>query len=155
MLTTTTISWDKPVGRESARAFEYFVLYRDMTASERSLRQLAEVEVNGTKTGWTQLGRWSSHYEWQERVRDYDLHISNMALIEARQQHEGEIRTYTENLFTTSKAFNAAVMKKLAWISKLPAEDMPCADLRQLALTFDISNRWLCQLIGIQEGPSG
>jgi hypothetical protein len=32
---------------------------------------------------------------------------------------------------------------------------MPCADLRQLALTFDISNRWLCQLIGIQEGPSG
>ena len=44
---------------ETALAYEYFKLYRDMFSEERSLRDLCEREVNGKKRSISQMGRWS------------------------------------------------------------------------------------------------
>ena len=43
-----SVCMDRLLG-ESALAFEYFKLYRDMPPEERSLRDLCEREVNGKK----------------------------------------------------------------------------------------------------------
>ena len=44
---------------ETALAYEYFKLYRDMLPEERSLRALCEREVNGKKRSERVFKRWS------------------------------------------------------------------------------------------------
>ena len=144
--------WERRIGRESDRAFEYFCMYRDTAANLRSHRKLSRLYVSGKKTSATQIHRWSVNYKWNQRIIEFDMFRREHELSEVRRQHEQELTEYTESMFITAKAFNNAVQKKLAYITRLPVEEMPCAELRQLALTFDISNRWLCQLVGFQQG---
>ena len=144
-------SYDAKIGRESDRAFEYFLLYRDMPPQSRSIRKLMKFEVNGEKAQFTTLGRWSTQYDWQERVRDFDFHGAQLRMMKLREQHQAENQEFTENMYQTTRAFHNAINKKLDHLAGQPAAEMAANELRQLALTFDITSKWLCQLIGIQE----
>ena len=144
-------SYDAKIGRESDRAFEYFLIYRDMPPQSRSIRKLMKFEVNGEKAQFTTLGRWSTQYDWQERVRDFDFHLAQLRMMKLREQHEGEIQEFTQGMFTVAHDFQQAVAKKLNYVTQQPPEQMPATELRQFALTYDITSKWLCQLIGIQE----
>jgi len=64
-------SWDRQSG-ESSKAYAHFCLYRDMGFS-RSLRALENLD--GCTSGYRQLGRWSSRWQWVERCQDYDDHL--------------------------------------------------------------------------------
>ncbi len=61
--------WEMQPG-ETPKAFEAFVLYRDMPAcgEKRSMNVVAKkLEKSGTV-----IHRWSSKYKWTERVKEYD-----------------------------------------------------------------------------------
>lgn len=63
--------------QETPRAATAFAEYCELGPA-RSLRKLAEKrDKNGTKTGqiFKQLGIWSSRYNWQERVKQYDAEL--------------------------------------------------------------------------------
>ena len=101
---------------ETALAYEYFKLYRDMPPKERSLRDLCEREVNGKKRSISQMGRWSkeehslralchlevtgkkrservfkrwsSEHNWQERVATYAAEVERAAYRELLAQRK-------------------------------------------------------------------
>ena len=64
-------AWDRQPG-ESSKAYAHFCRYRDMGMS-RSLRALENVD--GCTSGYRQLGRWSSRWDWVERCQEYDDHL--------------------------------------------------------------------------------
>ena len=144
-------SYDRRLDKESERAFEYFLLYRDMMPDARSIRKLMAYEVNNLKPQFTTLARWLTNHDWQERVRDYDYHAAQLRMMKLREQHESEIHEFTQGMFTVARAFQQAVAKKLNYVTQQPPDKMPATELRQLALTYDISSKWLAQLVGIRE----
>lgn len=66
-------AWERQQG-ESEKAYEAFALYRDM-GSERSLRAVTE-QLNKSLT---LIARWSSKWNWPERVRQYDNSLEQEA----------------------------------------------------------------------------
>lgn len=70
---TDTPLWERGTN-ESARAYEAFVVYRDMGAA-RSLEKVQQKLDKST----TMLGRWSGEHNWQARVRAYDDYIDAKA----------------------------------------------------------------------------
>ena len=58
--------WERQKG-ESDKAYEAFVTYRDM-GTDRSIRAVAQ-KLDKSRT---QIGKWSSAWNWTERVRIYD-----------------------------------------------------------------------------------
>ena len=64
---------------ESALAYEYFKIYRDMPSDQRSLRALCDYQVFGRKRSQSVFTRWSVNHNWQERVRIWDVHRSREA----------------------------------------------------------------------------
>lgn len=72
---------DKPWKRqkgESDKAYEAFVTYRDM-GTDRSIRAVAQKLAKSR----TQIGKWSSGWEWTERVRAYDNELEKEARAKA------------------------------------------------------------------------
>lgn len=65
--------WDRQQ-KESAKAFEAFSIYLNL-GSERSITKVAQ-ELNKTRA---LIGRWSSEWGWQERVRAWDNHLQREA----------------------------------------------------------------------------
>lgn len=62
--------WEQQPG-ESAPAYQAFAAYRDMPATERSVRAVAQ-KFDKSRT---LIGRWSSNHKWVERVSAYDRHL--------------------------------------------------------------------------------
>lgn len=69
--------WEQQPG-ESAKAFEAFAIYRDMGV-ERSVRKVTQ-RLNKSLT---LIGKWSSRYNWPERVRAYDRDLDRQAHAQA------------------------------------------------------------------------
>lgn len=69
--------WEQQPG-ESAKAFEAFAIYRDMSA-ERSVRKVTQ-RLNKSLT---LIGKWSSRYNWPERARAYDRDLDRQAHAQA------------------------------------------------------------------------
>jgi hypothetical protein len=77
----TSEPWKRLPG-ESQKAFAAFVVYRDLAAEQRSLRRAAaehygvDIRHVGESRGKVvQIERWSSRWEWVERVRAWEAHI--------------------------------------------------------------------------------
>lgn len=62
--------WDQQPD-ESSRAYQAFVTYRDMPATERSYRAVGQKWAKSRSL----IGRWSSAHRWIERVAAYDRHL--------------------------------------------------------------------------------
>lgn len=69
--------WERQKG-ESEKAFEAFAAYRDM-GSERSITKVVQ-SLNKSRA---LIGRWSSRWEWTERVRAYDNELEKAARAKA------------------------------------------------------------------------
>ena len=69
--------WERQKG-ESDKAYEAFVTYRDM-GTNRSIRAVAQKLAKSR----TQIGKWSSGWEWTERVRAYDNELEKEARAKA------------------------------------------------------------------------
>ena len=65
--------WERQKG-ESDKAYEAFVTYRDM-GTNRSIRAVAQKLAKSR----TQIGKWSSGWDWTERVRAYDNELEEEA----------------------------------------------------------------------------
>lgn len=76
---------------ESDRAYEAFRKYRDMGAA-RNLRQVAQ-ELDKSAT---QMGKWSSHWRWTERVRAYDAHLDYQMRLRTEEEHFNKLAAYRE-----------------------------------------------------------
>lgn len=66
-------AWERQQG-ESDKAYEAFVVYRDM-GSERSLRAVGQALGKSKAL----MERWSSKWNWPERVRQYENNLEQEA----------------------------------------------------------------------------
>jgi len=93
-------AWDRQPG-ESSRAYAHFCLYRDKGVS-RSLRALEHVD--GCTSGYRQLGRWSSRWQWVKRYQDYDDHLQRQDRLRQEKERKdmltrhGKIAVLGQNL---------------------------------------------------------
>jgi hypothetical protein len=78
--------WERlKVGRkylESLKAFEAFVIYRDMGAS----RSLIRVQTEYNKSA--SIFKWSSQFRWVDRCAEYDDHMDRQALVEQEEERK-------------------------------------------------------------------
>lgn len=108
--------WERQKG-ESAQAYEAFVTYRDM-GPDRSLRAV------GQKLGKSRqlIERWSSAWNWPERVRAYENYLDEA---EHKKNRELRKKKKAQNLGISSnlkaKAIEALLM--------LPAEALTPKDI--------------------------
>ncbi|USK72669.1 hypothetical protein [Peribacillus asahii] len=96
---------------ESTKAFEAFSIYRDM-GIERSLAKVGQQLEKST----TLLSRWSSKWNWVERVRAFDDEMDRKALI----QQEKKRKDMAKRHANYATVFQQKVLERLQ--SMNPAE---------------------------------
>ena len=99
--------WERlKVGRrflESRKAFEAFVIYRDMGTSRTLLRVQTEYKKS------TSVLKWSTLYKWVFRCAEYDDHMDRQYLI----QLEEERREMARRHINLAKLMQHKVYKRL------------------------------------------
>ena len=133
---------------ETALAYEYFKMYRDMPPEERSLRALCHLEVTGKKRSERIFKRWSSKHNWQKRIETYDAEVERAAYQELLAQRQSEVEAFIEEDMAISLKFQKLCKKRLEELEQ-DGDNMDCKELRQLALTYKECREWLKNLIGI------
>lgn len=98
--------WERQRG-ESQKAFEAFTVYRDMGA-ERSLMKV----VQKLNKSLQLLGRWSSKWNWVERVRLYDAELDR----QYRLEQEEERRKMAERHAKQAMMFQNKILERLRTI---------------------------------------
>lgn len=96
---------------ETTKAFEAFAKYRDL-GLERSIRKVAR-ELSKSDTI---IKRWSSKWDWVERVKAYDMEMDRQALIQEEKKRKDMAKRHA-NLATV---FQQKVLERLKAIN--PAE---------------------------------
>nr|UVN00436.1 MAG: protein of unknown function DUF1804 [Bacteriophage sp.] len=125
--------WERQKG-ESAQAYEAFVTYRDM-GSDRSIRAVGQ-RLDKSRT---QIGKWSSAWNWQERVRAYDNELEK----EARAKAIKDRKAMTERHIGIAMQLQK---KALEALSSLSVEDMSPKDIKEyikMATDLERLNRTL------------
>ena len=97
---------------ESAKAFEAFVVYRDMGA-ERSLRKVGRVLGKST----VMMERWSSANNWKARVDAWDTE-------QDRLNREKQIQEIAKMRTRHTKLAESMLLKAARALQKLDPEDM-------------------------------
>lgn len=133
---------------ETALAYTYYELYRDLPPTERSLRTLSEQKVEGKKRSLAMIGKWSKQYNWQSRVAVYDAEVTQTAYAEQAQRRQAEITAFIDEDMNIAIKFQTLCKSKLEKLEQSGA-DPDCKELRQLALAYKESREWLKDLIGI------
>jgi len=64
--------WDRQPN-ETAKAYEAFLVYRELELNKRSI----ELVCKRLKKSNPLIHRWSKKYNWHERIREYDSHVSS------------------------------------------------------------------------------
>lgn len=118
-------SWERQPG-ESAKAFEAFELYCQL-GEERSVRKVAQ-RLDKSRT---QIGEWSSKWNWVDRARDYDnelkrqkLRAEKEAYRKMKQRHIGMAIQLQQKAFDALKKLNPEDLspKEIREFLKLGAE---------------------------------
>ena len=149
------MKFDERIYGESALAFQYFEVYRDTNPSDRSLRKLTQVEINGKKRDLKTIGRWASQFYWQERVKAFDAENTRRAAEQVAARQQAEIEAFIEEDLQIAREFQFLVKEQLAQIKTVvsdPANNHQkpnIRQLRQLALAYRESRIWLMELSGI------
>lgn len=133
---------------ESPSAHECYKLYRDMPLGKRSLRALCHLEVTGEKRSERVIKRWSSDYNWQERVKAYDAKVERAAYQKKMSQRQTEIEAFIDEDMAISIKIQKLCQMRLKECEEAP-EKIDFKELRQLALTYKESREWLKEAIGI------
>ena len=139
------MQYDKRILGETALAFEYFELYRDM--SNRTLRKLTLIPVRGKTRDLKTIGRWSSNFRWKERVQAFDDEKKRRAAQEMTARQQAEIEAFIEADLKIARDMQEMTQQRLAQIKETQSRD--AAEMRKLALMYNVSRIWLMELIGI------
>lgn len=139
------MQYDKRVLGETALAFEYFELYRDMP--DRTLRKLTLIPVRGKTRDLKTIGRWSSNFHWKERVQAFDDEKKRRAAQEMTARQQAEIKAFIEADLKIARDMQEMTQQHLAQIRETQTRD--AAEMRKLALMYNVSRIWLMELIGI------
>lgn len=133
---------------ESTLAFTYYELYRDLPPTERSLRTLAEQEVDGKKRSHAMLGKWSTRHNWQARVAIHDTKMAQEAHRERVQRQQTEIASFIDTDMEIALKLQQFCKSRLEK-SVQSSENLDCREARQIALTYKESREWLKDLVNI------
>ena len=149
------MKFDEKIHEETPLAFQYFELYRDTNPSDRSLRKLTQVEINGKKRDLKTIGRWASRFQWQERVKPFDAENTRRAAEQTAARQQAEIEAFIEEDLQIARDFQVLVKEQLAQI-KTTVNDPTnnhqkptIQQLRQLALAYKEARLWLMELSGL------
>ena len=137
--------YDARLTGETALALEYFQLYRDMP--DRTLRKLTQIPVRGKTRDLKTIGRWSSNFRWQERVQAFDDERKLRAAQEVAARQQAEIEAFIEADLQIARDIQEMTQQHLAHIKETQTRD--AAEMRKLALMYNVSRIWLMELIGI------
>ncbi|KAB2328944.1 hypothetical protein F7731_23615 [Cytobacillus depressus] len=96
---------------ESAKAFEAFVKYRNM-GIERSLTKVSQELGKST----TLLSRWSSQWDWVERVKAYDMEMDRQALMQEEKKRKEMVKRHA----ALATSFQSKVLERVRNLN--PAE---------------------------------
>lgn len=125
--------WERQKG-ESEKAYEAFAAYRDM-GPERSITKVSQ-SLNKTRT---LIGRWSSQWNWTERVRAYDNELEK----EARAKAVKDRKAMTDRHIGIAMQLQK---KALEALGSLSVEDMSPKDIKEyikMATDLERLNRTL------------
>lgn len=125
--------WERQKG-ESEKAYEAFSEYRDM-CEKRTYQAVAEK----LQKSCTLIRRWSSQWEWKERVRAYDNELEK----EARKKAVADRKAMTERHIGIAMQLQK---KALEALSTLSVEDMSAKDVKEyikMATDLERLNRTL------------
>jgi hypothetical protein len=149
---------------ESAQAYAAFCLFRDLPPSGRSLEKAYNVYLSAKRGGqgkgktkksvpgrWT---KWASDYDWQGRATAFDAQNQRKALIRTANRRQKEIEAFVENDLRVSQGIQRIISKKLADQLQRDAVEVNASELRSLALGYDVSRKWLKELIGLLDSEA-
>ena len=130
-----------PHPTESQKAFDCFLCYLDIGAS-RSLNRVAEL----TKVNHGTLKHWSRHYQWAERINEYQAHvlrtrlaIETAALENVAQLWADRTAAYKEREWAAAEKLLAVAQKCLDALHAKDPEDITLADVsKALAIATKI-----------------
>lgn len=125
--------WERQKG-ESDKAYEAFVTYRDM-GTDRSIRAVAQKLAKSR----TQIGKWSSGWEWTERVRAYDNELEKEARAQAVKDRKDMTSRHIKIAMQLQK-------KALEALTSLEVEAMTPKDIKEfikMATDLERLNRTL------------
>lgn len=111
--------WERQPG-ETAKAFEAFALYRDMGAT-RSVRNVAQVLHKSS----TQIGRWSSAFNWPERATAWDAE-------QDRRAREKQVQEIAKMRSRHTKIAESMLLKAAKALQKMSEEDMKPVDITRM-----------------------
>ena len=114
---------------ETALAWQYFKLYCEMPATERSLRVLCQRDVNGKKRSLKVLGRWSGQHSWQARAAAFDAQTQRAAADALLARRQAEIEDFIEKDVRVSQQFQEVCIRRLTEISE--SDTVNALELRQ------------------------
>lgn len=114
VLSSMAEPWEQ-LPQESAKAFEAFVLYRDMPPSARGLSNVGKVLSKST----TLMSRWSSAYLWVDRCRAFDRFRDLTKQAKLEQEYE----RMAERHSTQAQAIAQALMLPAQQLLKRLSED--------------------------------
>ena len=141
----TAMRYDKRMAGETVLAFEYYELYRDMP--DRTLRKLTHIPVRGKTRDLKTIGRWSSRFRWKERVRAFDNEKNRLAAQEIIARQQAEIEAFIEADLQIARDIQEMTRQHLMHIKETKTRD--AAEMRKLALIYNLSRILLMELIGI------
>lgn len=117
---------------ESGKAYEAFACYRDMGA-DRSLRAVSKK----LEKSFSLISRWSSDYDWQNRVMAYDNELEQQALAEKK-------KTAAETRKRQLQIAMQLEKRALEALKNIEPEDLSPKDVKEfLRLATDIEHRVL------------
>ena len=120
----------------------------------RTLRKLTLIPVRGKTRHLKTIGRWSSNFRWKERVQAFDDEKKRRAAQEMTARQQAEIEAFIEADLKIARDIQKMTRQHLAQIKETQTRD--AAEMRKLALMYNVSRIWLMELIGIiKENDNG
>lgn len=119
--------WERQAG-EPTKAWEAFVMYRDLPPKERSVRRVGEMQG---KRWVSYMEDWSAKWQWVERAGQFDAYKDKQKRDLAEQERKEMSELHI-------KAARAMLTKALQALKAIPAEEMSASDITKMV---EVSSR--------------
>jgi hypothetical protein len=137
---------------ETELGYAYFKIYRDMEPDDRALSKLCDIAVNGKKRTITVFARWSTTFNWQDRVRDWDVQRSRDSLRQVIHTRNKELIDFINKDFAIAKLAQGIAQRSL--VKLFDQDDLDTMAYRQTMLGYREAREFLKELIGVFEANS-
>lgn len=129
--------WEK-FPQETAKSFGAFKVYRDLAATERSLKRTCEIFYGEYSPGkMRQMQTWSAQYSWVARAAAWDEYMDQ----KSREEQLKQVKEMRERQAKLGKALQQAAITRLRTI--VPEELTPEQVLAFINLGINIERKAL------------